>query len=134
MDAHAALFVAGVLAPRLQDLIDELCDAEHILVRLRGQAEHEVELHIVPAALKGNGAGIEDLLLRDILIDGVAQALRTGLRRERQAALAHLLQPQHEIAGKIVRAQRRQREIDLARRAVIEHGICQLWQAAVVGS
>ena len=99
--AHAALFVAGVLAPRLQDLIDELCDAEHILVRFRGQAEHEVELHIVPAALKGDGAGIEDLLLRDILVDGVAQTLRPGLRREGQAALAHLLQPQHEIAGKL---------------------------------
>ena len=26
MDAHAALFVAGVLAPRLQDLIDKLSD------------------------------------------------------------------------------------------------------------
>lgn len=79
MDAHAALFVAGVLAPRLQDLIDELCDAS-TSSSVSWQAEHEVELHIVPAALKGDGAGIEDLLLRDILIDGVAQALRTGLR------------------------------------------------------
>ena len=98
MNTHAALFVGGVFPPRFEDLVDQFGNAQNVLVGLCGQAQHKVELDVVPAAFKRGGTGLQDLRLRHILVDSVAQALGTGLRRKGQTALAHLLQPQHQVA------------------------------------
>ena len=95
-DPQAPLFVGRVGLPGLDDLVDQLRDAQHIRIRLRREAQHEVELDIVPAAGKGGGAGREDLLFGDVFIDDVPQALRPGFRGEGQAALADLLQLLHQ--------------------------------------
>ena len=104
-DAHAARLVRRVHTPRVQHLIGQLRDAEHVLIRLCRQTEHEVELDAVPAALEGDAAGMEQVFLAHVFVDRIAQALRAGLRRKGQTALAHLLQTAHDVHRKIVRTQ-----------------------------
>ena len=111
----------------------QIGDPDHVLVRFRRQAEHEVELHAVPASGKRRSAGLQYFFLGDVFIDGVAQALRSGLRRKGKAALAHLLHLEHQLPREIVRAERRKRNIDLARLAVIQQLIRQLRQILIVG-
>ena len=65
-------------------------DAAHVLVLLGGQADHEVELHLRPAAREDALGGFEQLLLGDVLVDHVAHALRAGLGREGETGGAHL--------------------------------------------
>ena len=56
--------------------------AQNIFIGFGGQPQHEIELHMVPAPRKRSGAGIQNLLLREIFIDYVPQTLRTRLRRK----------------------------------------------------
>ena len=109
-------------------------NAEHVLVRLGRKSQHEVELDRAVAAGKGAAARGQQVLLGEILVDGVAQALRAGLGREGQAALAHLLQAAHDVHGKVVRAQRRQREAHAARLAVFQQPVAHLVERAVVAA
>ena len=127
-----ALFAAGRLVPRPDDLVRKLRDADHVLIRLGRQAQHKIQLHAVPPAGEGRGARLQNFLLGHVLVDRVAQALRPGLGRKRQAAFSHLLHLHHELAREIVRAQRRKRQIDLARRAVIQESVCKRFQLRVV--
>ena len=90
-------------------------DPQHILVRLGGQSQHEVELHRAVTAGEGGAAALEQVLQRDILIDDVPQPLRTRLRREGQAGLAALGQTLHQVHGKVIRPQGRQGQADVAR-------------------
>ena len=133
IDRQPALFPAAVLPPDLKDFIDQLRNANYILIRFRRQTQHEIQLHTVPAAGKGRGAGGENFFFCYVFIDRVAQALRSSLRCERQAAFAHLLDAHHELPRKIIRAQARQREIDLARLTVVEQTVGQGFQLAVIG-
>ena len=97
IDGQAALFPVPVFSPDLQDLVDQLGDADDVLVRLGRQAQHEIELHAVPAAGECRGAGFQNLMLGDIFVDRVTQALRASLGRKGQSALAHLLHAQHQL-------------------------------------
>ena len=133
-NTHAARLVFGVHPPRVQHLIGQLRDAEHVLVRLCRQAEHKVQLHTVPPALERDAAGMEQILLPHILVDRVAQALRTGLGREGQAAFAHFLQAAHDFHRKVVRAQRRQRQADAAPFAVFQQTVADFRQRPVVAA
>ena len=86
----------------------DLGNAEHVLVRLSREAQHEVELDRAVAAGKGAAAGGQQVLLGEILVDGVAQALRAGLGRKGQAGLSSLLQSLHERHGEVVGTQARE--------------------------
>ena len=97
-----------VQAPAVQHLIRHLRDAEDVLVRLGREAEHVIELDAVPAARKGDGAGVQQVLLGNVLVDAVAQALAPALYGEGQAALAYLLQALHDLHGEVVCPQRGQ--------------------------
>ena len=112
---HAALLIGRILPPDVQHLRGKVGDAAHVLIRLRGQAEHEIELDSVPAALEGYAAGVQQVVFRYVLVYDVAQALRPGLGREGQAAAPYLLQAAHELHGEVVRAQGGQREADILR-------------------
>ena len=107
-------------------------DAQHVLVRLCRQAEHKVELDVVPAAGKGRGAGGENLLFGDVFIDDVPQPLGTGLRCKGQAAFADLLQLLHQLIGEVVGPQRGQRHIDFPRRTEIQQSAGQRLELPVV--
>ena len=84
-----------------------------ILLRLRRQPHHEVELHAVPTVLEGRLEGRVYRLVGDALVYHVAQPLRPGLGREGQAALAHRLKPRGEADREGVDAQARQRKLYL---------------------
>ncbi len=76
---------------RVRSLVDDdatpgLDDPAHVLVLLGRQADHEVELHAVPAAREDALGRGHELLFGDVLVHHVAHALRAGLGRERQPA------------------------------------------------
>ena len=109
-DAHAARLVECAFAPGVHDMGRDVGNAEHVLVRLGRKAEHEVELDRAVSARKRTAAGFEQIFLRQILVDGVAQSLRARLGCKREAGLSALLQPLHQRHGEVIRTQRRQRE------------------------
>ena len=84
-----------------------------ILLRLRRQPHHEVELHAVPSVLEGRFKRRVYRLVCDALVYHVAQPLRPRLGREGQAALAHRLKPRGEAYREGVDAQARQRKLYL---------------------
>ena len=132
MDPQAPLFVDGVGFPSLNDLIDQFRNAQHILVRLRRQAQHEIELHAVPAPGKGLGAGGENLFLCQILIDNIPQPLGSRLRGEGQAGFADGLELFHQLPGEVVRPQGRHGQADMVCLTVGQHFVRQFFQPTVI--
>jgi hypothetical protein len=89
-----------------------LDDAADVFVLLGGQADHEVELHAVPALAEDALGRLEQLLLGDVLVDDVAHPLRPCLGREREARGADLAHLVEEIFFEAVGAERRDAERD----------------------
>ena len=118
-DANAAALVHGALAPGVHHMRRNVGNAEHVLVRFRRKAQHEVEFDRAVSARECAAAGFEQIFLREIFVDGVAQSLRARLGRKRKARFSALLQPLHQRHGKIVGAQRRQRQRQVALRAEV---------------
>ena len=116
----------------MQHLVCHLRDAEDVLVRLGGQTQHIIELDRVPAAGEGDLAGVEQILLGDVFVDRVAQALAAALDGEGQAALAHLLQPLHDVHREVVRPQGGQGKADAPRLTVVEQAVAKRGQRSVV--
>ena len=86
----------------------------------------------VPSAFKGLSRAGEDHLFCQPLIDHIPQTLGTGLRREGQAAFAHVLHLSHDIQGKRVDAQRRKGDIYPLISKGIDEEIYQLRKLRVV--
>ena len=103
-----SFFSGNRLKEKRGNFIGKLGDAADILFRLRGQAQHKIQLHSCPAAFKGHGCTLEDYLLRQAFIDNIPQSLASGFRREGQAAFFHILYLAHDIKGKSVDTQGRQ--------------------------
>ena len=84
-------------------------DAEHIGIGLSRQADHEIQLHLAVPVLHGGTNAVEQVVVGQPLVDDVAQALGTGLRRKREAGLARsaedvgdvLIKPVHPLAGQL---------------------------------
>ena len=131
-DLHAPVLVLRILPPAVEHLIGHLRDAHDVLVCLRGQAQHVIELHAVPAALKGDAAGVQQILLGDVLVDGVSQPLASALHGKGQAAFSHLLQPLHDLHGEVVRPQGRQGQADAPLLAVVQQPVTELREGSVV--
>ena len=104
------LRAALVAAPDLLHARRGLDDAEHVLVGLGRQPDHEVELHAREPAAEHAVRRFDDVLFGDVLRDHVAHALRPGLGRERQAPRAHAGHLAQQILVEAVRAQRRHRQ------------------------
>ena len=122
--AVSLLFWYLVISDR--DLIGKFRNCAHILLRLRGQPQHKRELYLVPAALKGHAGPLQDILSGQSLVDHIPEPLGTGLRREGQTALSHVLHLAHHIQGKGVDPQGGQRNIDALAAALVNQEIDQL--------
>ena len=131
-DADAALLVLGALPPCVHDPGGHVGNAQHILVRLRRQTQHEVQLHGAVPAGKGGAAALQQVVQRHVLIDHIPQALRTRLRRKGQAGLAALGQTLHQLHGEVVRPQGRQGQADMALVAERLQLIAQAGQRRVI--
>lgn len=98
------------LCIEVDDLLSQFCNTDDILVSLGRQSHHKIELDLFPALAERGATGTHEVLLRNALIDNIAQPLRTSLRRKRQARLADLLHLMRQINRETVDTQRRQRE------------------------
>ena len=130
--AQAPVFVGGVLPPGVDGVAGDLGDAQHVLVGLRGQAQHEVELHGVPAAGEGGPQALGERLLGDIFVDGVPQPLGAGLGGEGEPRLPALLQPLHQLHGEVVRPQGGEGEVHVVLLAEGGQIVAQPHQLGVV--
>ena len=74
-DTNAARTIGGILAPAVGDLFADVRNTVQILIGFRRQTHHEIELDIVPSALKCDFAGMQNIFFADVLIDNVAQTL-----------------------------------------------------------
>ena len=70
--------------------VRQLLEVRH---RLRGMADHQVELHALPPRRHRVLDRREDVRLGEPLVDDAAQPLRAGLRREGEARLPHPRRP-----------------------------------------
>ncbi len=122
-----------VLAPDAQHALAGLDDADDVLVLLGGQADHEVELHAVPAAPEHPLGALGHVRLGDVLVDHVAHALGPGLGREGEAGDAHLRHLVEELLAQAVGAQRRHRQRHLLVAQLARHLAHQRRDAGVVG-
>ena len=113
-DAHRHLGGAaagGALAHRHRARAG-LHDAAHVVVGLGGQADHEVELHLPPAAGKDALGRLVELLLGDVLVHHVAHPRCARLRSEGEPGGAHLLDLVEQLGLEAISAQRRDAERD----------------------
>ena len=72
-------------------------DGFAVLLLLGGQPQHEIELHFAPSAPERLPRAVKDHFLGKALVDHIAHPLGSCLRREGEAALAHILHPAHHI-------------------------------------
>ena len=102
---HLAATPPANLRIEIDDLLCKFCNSNDVLVRLRRQPHHEVELHLLPAVTECRTARREQVLLRHALVDDIAQALRPCLGRKGQPRLSHLLHAVCEVDREAVDAQ-----------------------------
>ena len=50
-------------------LASQICNSQHIIIIFKGQTDHEVQLHAVPAGLKGRAHSVHQILLGDAGVD-----------------------------------------------------------------
>ena len=110
----------------------ELHDGAHVLVTLRRQPDHEVELHQLPARLEDRVDGVEQVLLGVALVDHAPHPLGSGLRGDGEAALAHARDLLGEARVHRLRAQARQRDADVLRSELVEEVLEHAVDAGVV--
>ena len=105
-----ALRAGGQAVVEVDHLLRKVGDALDVLHRLGRQAHHKVELDRGVAALKGGLAGGEHLLLGDVFVDDVPQALGAGLGGEGKAALFDAGDLLHQFLREVVHPKAWQRQ------------------------
>ena len=98
----------------------DLHDLADVGLLLRGEADHEVELHLRPAAGEDPLGGLHELRLGDVLVDDVAHPLAAGLGGEGHAGRADALHVVEHVLLEPVRAEGRDAERNLLR-----HELCR---------
>ena len=96
----------------LEGLVGEIRDPFQILFPLAGKAEHEVELHRLPARREDPFRRGEEFLFRISLVDDVAEALGARLGGQREARLPDPPDRLDQVRGEGFGAQRRERQGD----------------------
>ena len=95
-----------VLQHQLAHLQRQIANRHKVFVRLGGEADHVVELQVLDAVGEDQLGAIQDLVVRDGLVDDAAEPVRAGFRRDGNAALAARPQDSHDRLGQIVEPQR----------------------------
>ena len=104
-DRHLAAAPPADLRIEIDHLFRKACNADDVLIRLRRQPHHEVELHLLPPMTERCAARCQQILLRHALVDDIAHALRPRFGRKGQPRFPHLLHPMREVNRKAVDAQ-----------------------------
>ena len=101
-----------------------------ILVCLSRQTHHEIELDVIPAALKAISQACS-VLLADVLIDNITQRCVPASHANVRPLFTGFC-TLHQFGGKAVRTKRRQRQADMPRLTIVEHALGQDRQLTVV--
>ncbi len=92
--------------------VAEVDDALDVLVRLCGQADHEVHLDEPPAAGISDVGRLEELFIADQLVDRESEPLASHFRREGEAGSLGFLDLVGDFHSERVGAERRKRDRD----------------------
>ena len=106
-DRHARGLALGTIrgaVKGIEHLFAEQRDLSYVVHRFGRQTDHEIELDGGIPALKRDAASVHQLVLKDVFIDRVAQALTARLGSKGQAALAHGFDLIQNIVGEAVDA------------------------------
>ena len=116
----------------VDDALRELCDPFEIFVGLGRQTEHEIQLDLALPRLKSGSARLEKVFLGDVLVDSVAESLRTGFRSEREPGVPDGRDLLEQFLCEAVKAHRRKRDIDLSVVCPLEQFVAELLDISVI--
>ena len=88
-------------------------DAEHVVVALAGQADHEIELDLAIAGLHRRADAAQQFLVAEALVDDVAQALGAGFGGEGEPRLAGTAEDMGDVGVEAIDPLARQGEGDV---------------------
>ena len=131
-DGHLAPTPPTHLRIKINHLLRKLCNPDNVLVRLRRQPHHEVELHLFPTMTECCAACRQQILLCYSLVDDIAQTLCPRFWRKGEPRLAHLLHAVRKVDREAVNAQRRQREAEFLFRVVRQQIVHKSSETGVV--
>mmetsp|Transcript_13186 Transcript_13186/g.55388 ORF Transcript_13186/g.55388 Transcript_13186/m.55388 type:complete len:998 (-) Transcript_13186:627-3620(-) len=97
----------------LDEPLNGLGDSEDVRVRLTRQADHEIQLHVSPTPVVRRLHAVQQLVVRQALVDDVPKALRPRLGGKRQASLPGAAEDVRHGVVEAVDALRRQRQGDV---------------------
>ena len=88
-----------------------LGNAENIGIRLTGEADHEVQLHLAVSVLHGRADAMQQVVIGEALVDDVAESLCPGLRGEGETRFPRaakdvgnvFIEAIHPLAGQLKR-------------------------------
>ncbi len=103
----------------LADLLGEGDDRLDVLVRLERQPDHVVELQVLDAVLEDPGGLVEDLGVRELLVEDLPHAVGAALGGEGQALDAGVGELEDELRGQVVEPQRGDRDLVVHGREVV---------------
>ena len=107
----------------LADLLGEGDDGLDVAVLLEGQADHVVELEVLDAVLEDPGGLVEDLGVRELLVQDLAHAVAAALGGEGEALDAGVGQLEDELGGEVVEAKRGHGDLVVEAREVVHDGV-----------
>ena len=132
-DAHRHGGALPVAARDCGDPARKRPDGPDVVRRLPGQADHEVELEGLPAVPEDPLGRLQDVVVRDLLVDRPAKPLRPRFRREREPRLAHLPDLPDRVLPQRVQAERGEGERYVRRGERLHRFRDEPVDAAVVG-
>ena len=106
------LGAVGILIVGFRYLLRKARDSLKIIEGFGGQSLHKIQFDRRFARVEGNLHRPKDLILAHILVDNIAQALRSRLWREGQGRRPHRRDAIHQFAAEIVHPQGRERQAD----------------------
>jgi hypothetical protein len=122
----------GICVKGVDHLLSQLRDSGDILQRFRRQPDHKIELDGCPATLKRGIDGFHQLFFRDVFIDNVPQTLCSRLRRKSKTAATDGFDFGHQLRGKIIDPEGRQRNAGVLLFRPCMEPVDQLVQLGVV--
>ena len=131
---HLAATLARYLIIFILHLTCQIRNGQHVIIIFKGQANHKVQLHAVPAGLKGRSHSVHQILFRNALIDHVAHLLAACFRSKSQAAFAHSLNLLGNGHAKAVNAQGGQGNAHPVVLEFVNHVVYHGSKAGVVGT